>query len=144
MSEENKRVVLQFMEGMGTSNADLAAPCLAEDACAIAKGYAKVSGRREAATMIGMIDAFKELVPTGLAFDILRVVGEGDTVMVEAEGNAMTSTGRPYRNQYCFVFTLADGKIKQVNEYFCTVHADEVLWPLIEQLQGVAAETSGG
>jgi len=144
MSEQNKRVVLQFMEGMGTNNAELAAPCLAPDACAIAKGYAKVSGRREAATMTGMIEAFKAMLPTGLNLAIQRVIADGDSVAVEAEGDGTTSQGTPYRNQYCFVFTLEDGKIKQVNEYFCTIHADEVLWPLIEQLQGVAGETASG
>jgi uncharacterized protein len=137
MSEENKRVVLQFMEGMGTNNAAMAAPCLAEDACAIAKGYGKLAGRREAATMTGMIEAFKQMLPTGLNLSILRVIADGDNVAVEAEGDGTTSTGVPYRNQYCFVFTLENGKIKQVNEYFCTIHADEVLWPLVEQLQSV-------
>jgi ketosteroid isomerase-like protein len=137
MSEENKRVVLQFMEAMGTSNAELAEPCLAPDACAIAKGYGRLAGRREAATMTGMIEAFKALLPTGLNFTIHRVIADGDSVAVEAEGDGMTSTGVPYRNQYCFVFTLEGGKIKQVNEYFCTIHADEVLWPLVEQLQSV-------
>lgn len=139
MSEENKRVVLQFMEAMGTNNAALAAPCLADDACAIAKGYGKFAGRREADTMIGMIEAFNALIPSGLRFTIVSVIADGDRVAVEAEGNAQTSAGTAYRNQYCFVFTLAGGKIRQVNEYFCTVHADEVLWPLVEQLQSGAA-----
>ena len=142
MSEDNKRIVLQFMEGMGTNNAELAAPCLAPDACAIAKGYGKLAGRREAATMTGMIEAFKAMLPTGLNLTILRVIADGDDVAVEAEGDGMTSTGVPYRNQYCFVFTLENGKIKQVNEYFCTIHADEVLWPLVEQLSGDAAKVS--
>jgi hypothetical protein len=34
------------------------------------------------------------------------------------------------------VFTLQDGRIRQVNEYFCTIHADEVLWPLVERMAG--------
>jgi hypothetical protein len=29
------------------------------------------------------------------------------------------------------VFTLHGGRIKQVNEYFCTILADEVLFPLV-------------
>lgn len=136
MNEDNKRVVLRFMEAMGTGNAALAEPCLAPDACAIAKGYGKFAGRREADAMIGMIEAFNALVPTGLRFTIVSVIADGDKVAVEAEGDAVTSDGTAYRNQYCFVFTLKDGKISQVNEYFCTVHADEVLWPLVEKMQG--------
>jgi ketosteroid isomerase-like protein len=75
------------------------------------------------------------MMPTGLNFTIHTVTAEGDRVAIEAEGNAVTSQGTPYRNQYCFMFTLADGKIKQINEYFCNVHANEVLWPLVEEAQ---------
>jgi len=135
MSEQNKKVVLQFMEGMGTNNPELAAPCLAPDAAAVAKGYGKFAGRRSADVMISMIDDFKKMMPTGLRFTILNVIAEGDRVAVEAEGNAVTGQGKPYQNQYCFVFTLENGKIKLVNEYFCNVHANEVLWPMVEAAQ---------
>jgi ketosteroid isomerase-like protein len=141
MSEQNKQVVLQFMEGMGSNNRAMADECLAPDACAIAKGYGKFSGRRERDVMVGMIDEFKKLMPSGLRFTIHNVIADGDRVAVEAEGNAVTAQGKPYRNQYVFVFTLANGKIKQVNEYFCNVHANEVLWPLVEA-SGVGATTS--
>jgi ketosteroid isomerase-like protein len=70
-------------------------------------------------------------MPTGLNFTIKDVIGEGDRIAVEAEGNATTSAGTAYRNQYVFLFTLDNGKIKQVDEYFCHVHANEVLWPLV-------------
>ena len=52
---------------------------------------------------------------------------------VEAEGNAVTGQGKPYCNQYCFVFTLENGKIKLVNEYFCNVLADGTILPLLAQ-----------
>lgn len=51
--------------------------------------------------------------------------------MVEFEGNATLANGKSYNNQYCMVFTLRQGRIKQVNEYFCTLLADEVLYPLV-------------
>jgi uncharacterized protein len=132
MSERNKQVALRFMEAMGTNNPELAAGCLTPDACAVAKGFGKFAGVRPAATMIGMIGEFKKMIPTGLRFAIHTVVADEDHVVVEAEGNAVTRLGTPYRNQYCFVFTMAGGRIKQVNEYFCNVHANEVLWPLVE------------
>ena len=120
------------MTAMGTNDPELAAGCLAPDACAVAKGYGKFAGARQASVMVGMIDEFKKIMPTGLRFTIKSVTASDDRVAIEAEGNALTALGTSYHNQYCFVFTRADGKIKQVNEYFCTVHADEVLWPLIE------------
>jgi ketosteroid isomerase-like protein len=32
------------------------------------------------------------------------------------------------------VFMLRDGRIRQVNEYFCTLLADKVLWPLVSAM----------
>ena len=131
--EQNKSVVLTFIDAMSTSNAALADTCVAPDAFTVAKGYGKFAGVRTRETMIGTIDAFKELLPTGLKVEVKSVTADGNVVVVEFEGDATTREGKPYQNQYCMVFMLADGKIKQVNEYFCNVHADEVLWPLVEQ-----------
>lgn len=134
MSEKNKQVVLTFIEAMSNSDPVAAAPCLAPDAFTVAKGFGKFAGIRRRDTMIGTLAAFKQLMPTGLRLTVLTVTAEGDRVVAECEGDAVTSEGKPYCNQYCFVFTLADGKIRQVNEYFCNILADEVLWPLIEAM----------
>jgi ketosteroid isomerase-like protein len=132
MSEENKRVALQFIEAMSTGNPELGAACLAPDAFTITKGYGKFAGRREADVMIAMIGGFEALLPTGLNLKVSDVMVGDEHVVVEADGDGVTATGVPYRNQYCFVFKMAGGKVKQLNEYFCTVHADAVLWPLVE------------
>ena len=81
--------------------------------------------------MLATVAAFREIVPTGFRPKILRVVAEGDAVVLEWEGNAVLSNGEPYHNQYVFIFTFADGKIQRLDEYFCTVHADEVILPLL-------------
>ena len=134
MVEQNKTVVLTFIDAMGRSDGATAAACLAPDAFTLAKGFGKFAGVRRFDTIVGTIDAFQKLIPDGLNPDIQSVTGEGDRVVVEFEGRATTCDGKPYHNQYCMVFTLAAGKIKQVNEYFCTLHAEEVLWPLVEQM----------
>ena len=131
MSEQNKQVVLKFMEAMAQGDADAAAPCLAPDAFTLAKGFGKFAGVREYDLILATIGAFKNLVPEGMQPVIRSVTAEGDRVVVEFEGNATLSNGASYCNQYCMVFTLSDGRIKQVNEYFCTLLADEVLFPLI-------------
>jgi uncharacterized protein len=139
VSEQNKQVVLRFLKAMGASDAAAAAPCLAPDAFTLAKGFSKFAGVRRYDTILATIAAFKKLVPTGLSPEIHTVTAGGDRVVVEFEGNATLSNGKRYNNQYCMVFTLRDGKIKQVNEYFCTKLAEEVLWPLVvalEQEQG--------
>lgn len=134
MNERNKAVVLKFIEAMGASDAAAAVPLLDPEAFTVVKGFGKFSGVRHYETIVGTIDAFKKLIPTGLRPTIHTVTAEGDRVVVEWEGNAETQEGKPYCNQYCMVFTVRDGRIRQVNEYFCTILADEILWPLVENM----------
>lgn len=138
MIEQNKQVVLKFIHAMGSSDAAAAVPCLDPEAFTVAKGFGKFSGIRRYDTIVGTIDAFKILLPTGLRPNVLSVTAEGDRVIVEFEGNSVTSEGKPYCNQYCMVFTLRNGRILQVNEYFCNILADEALWPLVEKMQASA------
>lgn len=134
MSEQNKQVVITFIEAMGSSDAAGAAPCLAPECFTVAKGFGKFAGVRPYETMVGTIDAFQQLVPTGLRPTIHTITADGERVVVEWEGDARTADGTPYCNQYCMVFTVRDGLIRQVNEYFCNVLADRVLWPLVEPM----------
>ena len=135
MSEKNKQTVLTFIDAMGRSDGAAAIPCLDPEAFTLAKGFGKFAGVRRYETIVGTIDAFKQLLPTGLRPTIQSVTAEGERVVVEFEGNAETLDGQPYCNQYCMVFTMRDGRIRQVNEYFCTILADRVLWPLVERMQ---------
>lgn len=134
VQEDNKALVLKFIRAMGAGEGDTAATCLAADAFTLAKGFGRFAGVRQYDTIVGTIAAFKTLLPDGLKPDIKMVMAEGDRVAVEFEGNGTTSDGQPYCNEYCMIFTVHSGKIKQVNEYFCTIRADEVLWPLVEKM----------
>jgi len=134
MSEANKALALRFVETMGSNDAEGVRACLAPDAMATTKGFGKFSGSRDAETVVSAIEAFKELMPTGLRLTVQSVIGEGERVVIEAKGDAVTGDGKAYRNDYCFVMTFRDGKITQLNEYLCSRHADEVLWPLAEKM----------
>lgn len=130
--ENNKQVVLSFIEAMGRGDAEAAAPCITGETFTLAKGFGKFAGVRTHDTILATIAAFRELMPGGMEPTIQSVTAEEDRVVVEFEGNGTLVNGEPYCNEYCMVFTMQDGKIKQVNEYFCTLLADQVLWPLIE------------
>ncbi len=58
---------------------------------------------------------------------VRRVIADGDHVVVEATGQAMTKAGQPYNNEYCFVYRLAGGRIVEVIEYLDTQLACAVL-----------------
>lgn len=58
-----------------------------------------------------------------------RMIAEGDYVVVEAQGNVTTKSGKPYKNHYCYVCRMIDGKLVEVTEYMDTELAAAVLGP---------------
>ncbi|GAB2794043.1 nuclear transport factor 2 family protein [Rhabdobacter roseus] len=49
-----------------------------------------------------------------------RIIADGDYVVVEMTGQNETTSGIPYKNNYCWVCKLKDGKICEINEYMDT------------------------
>jgi hypothetical protein len=113
MTEANKQTALKFLHAMSVGDANGQGECLSPGAFTV--------------------EAFNKIVPTGFRPKVEKVVAEGDTVVVEWEGNAVLSNGVPCCNQYVFIFSFEDGKIKQLNEYFCTVLADSTILPLLAE-----------
>jgi uncharacterized protein len=56
-----------------------------------------------------------------------RFIADGDTVVIEARGDNLTRTGVRYDNDYCLVFRLEGGKIKEVREYCDSVLTERAL-----------------
>jgi len=46
-----------------------------------------------------------------------RLIAEGDYVVVEARGDNVTRTGVRYDNEYCMVWRIENGKVKEIREY---------------------------
>jgi hypothetical protein len=56
-----------------------------------------------------------------------RFIADGDCVAVEAKGDNVTKAGMRYDNDYCLVFRLAGGQIKEVREYCDSVLTEAAL-----------------
>jgi ketosteroid isomerase-like protein len=56
-----------------------------------------------------------------------RFIADGDHVVVEAKGDNLTKAGLRYDNDYCLVFYLENGKIKEVREYCDSVLTETAL-----------------
>ena len=48
---------------------------------------------------------------------VLRILGEGDTVVVEWRGQSMSRSGLAYDNAYCWVLKIEGGEIKEGTIY---------------------------
>jgi ketosteroid isomerase-like protein len=49
-----------------------------------------------------------------------RFIAEDDHVVVECRGDVRTQDGKPYRNRYCWVCRIANGKLVELTEYMDT------------------------
>lgn len=141
MSEQHKQIVIKFIEAFSRGDAETAKTCLAPEAVTIAKGFGKLSGPRPYELIIATTAAFKDTIPTGLRPKFLSVMAEGDRVAVEFEGNATLANGVDYSNQYCMLFTLKNGLITLVHEYYCTILADERILPLLASVEAQRGST---
>jgi ketosteroid isomerase-like protein len=56
-----------------------------------------------------------------------RFIADGDHVVIEAKGNNMTKTGMRYDNDYCLVFRLEGGRIREIREYCDSVLTEKAL-----------------
>ena len=66
------------------------------------------------------------LVPPTV-IEAFRFIADGDYVVVEARGKNTTKKAASYNNNYCFVFRLAGGKLREVTEYLDTELVTAVL-----------------
>ncbi|WP_067819151.1 nuclear transport factor 2 family protein [Nocardia inohanensis] len=58
------------------------------------------------------------------------ILADEDRVVVQAQGNGTTVDGDPYNQTYCFIFTLAAGRITEVIEHCDTALVERVLKPI--------------
>ena len=65
-----------------------------------------------------------------------RFIAEGDCVVVEAKGDNLTKEGVRYDNDYCLVFRLEGGRIKEVREYCDSVLTERALGKFPEGAAG--------
>ena len=66
----------------------------------------------------------------------VRVIAEGDLVVVEGRGRAMTKQGKAYNNVYCHVLRLKNGKLVEWTEYADSALVNDVLGDPAELFAG--------
>jgi len=68
------------------------------------------------------------LVPETMEFEFEGVIAEGERVLAEWNTRALARSGGRY-DQHCLaVFTVHDGRITSVREYFDTLHAHDIVF----------------
>jgi ketosteroid isomerase-like protein len=126
---ENKKLLQDIFSRLSQGNSSLFVESMDESFQWIVTGHTKWSK-----TYAGKQTVLRELMgalQTALAGRIrvtgTRFVADGDIVVVEAKGSNTTKAGKPYNNNYCFVFRLAEGKLQELTEYMDTQLVVEAL-----------------
>lgn len=126
-AEENKKIVLGFIENMSAGNGPAAFGALADSATWWIAGHFALSGTKTKAQFAELAGGLAPKIDGGLKLTAKGVTAEGDRVAVEAESYAKMKNGKTYQNEYHFLFVVRDGKIQAVKEYLDTTHAADVL-----------------
>jgi len=120
---ENKQLLQQIFAEMAKGNSKPLVESMADDFSWTVSGTTQWSR-----TYAGKYAVLNELFATlrshmaGRITTIAhRFIAEDDLVAVEARGSNTTTSGKPYNNTYCFVFRVANGKLKEVTEYLDTL-----------------------
>jgi len=119
---QNKQLVQQIFAGLAEGNSKLFVESMADDFAWTVTGTTPWSKTYQGkqTVLADLFGALRSRVVPLLKTIAERIIAEDDIVVVEARGSNTTTAGKPYNNRYCFVFRLAEGKLKEVTEYLDT------------------------
>lgn len=123
----NQRVVEKFCDQFSRGDYEAALSMLDESATWWVAGSTPISGLYEKVEFARLLEGISAAMHGPITIRPIAFTVQGSRVAVEAESDAMTRTGRAYRNQYHFLFIVRDGRIQAVKEYLDTEHARAVL-----------------
>jgi len=139
-AEANKKLVQQIYADSASRSGTTFADHLADDAIWVVTGQYSWSHefRGRDAIQNGLMGHFRSFFaerPRTVAFNF---IAEGDYVVVEARGDNVTKAGRRYDNQYCMVWRIEHGKIRQIKEYCDSTLVERVLGPFPQERKRAA------
>lgn len=122
VSESNKQLMRHIFSELASGNSKPLVESMADDFNWTVKGTTRWS--RTYAGKESVLNELLEPLRSRLADQYTntadRFIAEGDLVVVECRGRSTTKAGIPYDNNYCFIFRLAEGRLKEVIEYMDT------------------------
>jgi len=128
----NKRLVQQIYADSGNGSGTTFVDNLAEDAAWIVTGEYSWSGTFKGPDAINnalLGHLRSQLAAARPRTHAFNFIAEGDYVVVEARGDNVTKQGERYNNQYCMIWRIENGKIKEIKEYCDSALVERVLGP---------------
>ena len=128
---DNKTIVQHVFDELARSNSQPLLDRLAEDFRFVIMGSGSWSRSFEgkAAVLAELFAPLREKIADRITIVPVRLIAEGDLVVVEARGHNTTRDGKAYDNTYCNVIRLEAGQFKEWTEYCDTLLVEKVLGP---------------
>ena len=120
--QNNKALVNSFFEAWNQRDFNKAIDLLDDNLTWWIIGNAPISGTKDKRS-VRIAIKYLPKVFRGFRFELHDFTAEDDRVAVTAESFGEHKSGRKYNNNYHFLFTIRDGKISNVKEYFDTQHS---------------------
>ncbi|WP_407159223.1 nuclear transport factor 2 family protein [Bradyrhizobium sp. STM 3557] len=128
---ENKRLVQHVFDELAKSNSQPLLDHLAEDFRFVIMGTGAWSRSYDGKAVVfaELFAPLRERIAGRITTIPVRLIAEGDLVVVEARGRNTTSDGKAYNNTYCNVLRLEAGRIAEWIEYCDTLLIETALGP---------------
>jgi ketosteroid isomerase-like protein len=122
LTQSNKQLLQRIFDGLAKGDGKPFVDSLADDFCWTLTGTNAWSGtyRGKKAVRDELMKPLFAQFDTQYTNTAIRIIGEGDWVVVECQGKVTTKAGLPYNNRYCWVCRVEGGQLKEVIEYMDT------------------------
>lgn len=129
-TEATRSLVKTYYDTLPTGDRKALASLLSQDVEWIppeSAPFEPVRGAHEVAKQLGGALVKAVFDTKTFSVKIHKMVVDGDTAVVQQTLSARTLAGNQYENEYCWVYTCADGKISRIEEYVDTWKAARIL-----------------
>ncbi len=118
----SRAVVKQWFDHIADGDAQAAFALCTHDIAYSLKGTTPVSGtyRGLEAIFNDFFAPWSKQIDGHITLSVDEMIGDGDRIVVLSRGESTTTLGKPYNNEYAFVFGIRDGKICEIIEYMDT------------------------
>ncbi|WP_108678250.1 nuclear transport factor 2 family protein [Mycobacteroides abscessus] len=128
---DNQELVRRFLAGLARLDVRALQELITDDFSWTVPGGLSISGTYQGKSAFEdqfLAGAAELFAPGSLNLEIQHLFAEGDVVVAEYIGTAESATtGKPYRNDYCVIFRIRNGRIELGREYMDTAHVAETL-----------------
>ncbi|RJF89975.1 nuclear transport factor 2 family protein [Oleomonas cavernae] len=119
---DNKQLMQAIFDDLAQGNSKAFVAAMADDFRWTIMGTTKWSRTFEGkeAVLGDLLKSLRAVIPDRIRTIADRFIADGDHVVVLAHGQNLTKAGVPYNNRYCYVFRLAEGRLRELTEYLDT------------------------